>query len=120
MKTYHRVATGRPNQDFRTVISQCISSEIWGAVSTYGSLFPTVRAYPGSLPNDKDGIEFTTAIPPTKGSSPPGETYWKLHTDSPLVQGREGSDFAAIGATIVKVRYRSVTSLNPRTEWIKK
>jgi hypothetical protein len=120
MKTYHRIATGNHNQDFHTVISQAMSGEIWGAVSTFGSLFPTVRAIPGALPDDKDGIEFTTAISPTKGSSTPGETYWKLHPESPHVQGRKGGEFAAIGATILKVRYRSVTSLNPRFEWSKK
>ncbi|MBZ4157065.1 hypothetical protein JYG50_25505, partial [Escherichia fergusonii] len=79
--------------------------EIWGAVSVYGNAFPTVRAFPGPLPEGKDGIEFSTSVPPTPGSSTPREVYWKLHEQSPEVGKSLDGNFARIKATIRKVRY---------------
>jgi hypothetical protein len=117
MQKYHRRATGGKNQDFHTAIGQAIASEVWGTTSTFGNGFPTVRAFPGPLPDGADGIEFTTDVPPTPGSSTPHEVYWKLHQASPLVEEREGGSFAAIKVKILKARYTTLKSLQPRCEW---
>lgn len=114
---YHRLATGGKNQDFHTALDQVSTSEIWGARSMYGSAFPTVRAFRGRLPAGKDGIEFSTSVPPTRGASTPKEVYWKLHELSPQVQSSDDGDFARIGATILIVRYTKETNLKPRCEW---
>ncbi|WP_050881224.1 hypothetical protein [Burkholderia pseudomallei] len=114
---YHRLATGNKNQDFHTALDQVSSCEVWGAVSVYGSLFPTVRAFPGPLPDGKDGIEFSTSVPPSRGSSTKTEVYWKLHEESPQVESSEDGDFARIGATIRVVRYTKEVNLKPRCEW---
>lgn len=114
---YHRLATGRANQDLHTVLDQVSSGEIWGARSLYGSAFPTVRAFRGPLPPGKDGIEFSTSVPPTRGASTPIEVYWKLHDQSPDVKPSADGDFARIGAVIRQVRYTSEVNLKPRCEW---
>jgi hypothetical protein len=114
---YHRLATSQKNQDFHTVLDQVSSREIWGTYSMYGSGIPTVRAFRGPLPAGKDGIEFSTSIPPTPNSSTPTEVYWKLHEQSPKVLPSKDGDFARISATIRLIRYTSEASLLPRCEW---
>jgi hypothetical protein len=114
---YHRLATGGKNQDFHTALDQVSTREIWGARSMFGSAFPTVRAFRGPLPAGKDGIEFSTPVPPTGGASTPAEVYWKLHDQSPQVQSSDDGDFARISATIRVVRYTKETNLKPRCEW---
>lgn len=117
IKIYHRLATGKPNQDFHTAISQVTSREIWGQRAFNGSAFACVRAFPGPLPDGKDGVEFSTSVPPTRGASTPMETYWKLHEQSPEVMSAQDGDFARIKATILRVRYSSETNLKPRNDW---
>lgn len=114
-KIYHRKATGNENQDFYTAISQVSSGEIWGGLALYGSAFPTVRAFPGPLPEGRDGVEFETDVPPSPGS-PRSEVYWKLHASSPQVLAADG-DFARIPVKIRKVRYAREANLKPRCEW---
>lgn len=82
----------------------------------YSSNFPTVRAFPGPLPEGRDGVEFETDVPPTKGS-PPSEKYWKLTEgcDSRIEMPLE--DFASISVKIRKVRYSKQVNLQPRCEW---
>lgn len=116
-KIYHRLATGNKNQDFHTALDQVSTSEVWGALSMFGSYFPTVRAFRGPLPEGKDGIEFSTSVPPTRGSSTPTEVYWKLHDESPQVQSSDDGQFARISATIRIVRYSKESNLKPRCEW---
>jgi hypothetical protein len=114
---YHRLATSQPNQDFHTALDQVWTREIWGTYSLYGSGLPTVRAFRGPLPAGKDGIEFSTSIPPTPNCSTPTEVYWKLHEQSPKVLASPNGDFARISATIRLVRYTTTASLKPRFEW---
>lgn len=114
---YHRLATGGKNQDLHTALDQVSSSEIWGALSIYGNYFPTVRACPGPLPDGKDGIEFSTSVPPTRGASTPAEVHWKLHKQSPLVQSSDNGEFARISVLMRVVRYTKERSLKPRCEW---
>ncbi len=75
---------------------QEISGEIWG-LPARGSGQPSVKAYPGCLPNRR-GVEFTTDIEPTPGSAP-NEARWHLEW-CPGVQLRQqdGRDFACISA----------------------
>ncbi|MFA1684265.1 hypothetical protein [Achromobacter dolens] len=114
---YHRVATGSESQDLHTALDQVSTKEIWGKVSMYGSRFPTVRAMRGPLPEGKDGIQFCTSVPPTRGSSTPREVYWKLHEQSPQVLGSEDGEFARIKARILLVRYSDQKNLLPRCDW---
>lgn len=116
-RIFHRVATGDEKQDFRTVISQVATSEVWGTTAMYGNGFPSVRAMKGGLPDDADGIEFETDVLPTPWSETPREVYWKLHKDSDWVEACDGGDFACIRVVIRKVRYTKESSLKPNFEW---
>lgn len=93
------------------------SSEIWGQRAFNGTAFACVRAFPGPLPAGKDGVEFSTLVPPTRGASTPREIYWKLHDQSPGVMSAQDGDFARIKATIRRVRYSSLANIKPRCEW---
>jgi hypothetical protein len=117
VRIYHRLATGKQNQDFHTALCQVTSGEIWGKRAFNGGGFACVRAFPGPLPEGKDGVEFSTSVPPTRGASTPKETYWKLHEQSPEVMSAQDDEFARIKATIRQVRYSSATNLKPRCEW---
>jgi hypothetical protein len=50
----------------------------------YG-IIPCVKAYRGPLPLGTRGIEFTTAISPTKGSGTPYIAYWYADGNTPGV-----------------------------------
>jgi hypothetical protein len=54
--------------------SQEKSLEIWGRPAR-GSDQPKVKAYVGSLPLGKRGIEFTTDVEPDP-NTPPGLAFW--------------------------------------------
>ncbi len=73
------------------------SREIWGRPAR-GSGLPSVKAYPGTLP-DRRGIEFTTDIEP-KPNGAPNQAQWYLGL-TPGVELREhnGEDFACISVT---------------------
>lgn len=73
------------------------SREIWGRPAR-GSGQPSVKAYPGTLPNRR-GVEFTTDLKPMPGSAPnEARWYWQW---CPGVQLRHknGEDFASISVT---------------------
>jgi hypothetical protein len=71
--TYHRIES--PTQSFATALRQRDSGEIWGRVPRAG-FTPVVQAYVGDLPVSRDGIEFTTDIPPEL-LCPPGQAEWR-------------------------------------------
>jgi len=120
LRTFHRQATGKLNQDFKTVVSQVGTKEIWGGKdSMYGNGFPSVRAFLGPLPDGKDGIEFQTTVLPTPGGETKTEVYWAYHKQSDWVESREGEEFAAIRVDILKVRYTKELNLQPNVEWKK-
>jgi hypothetical protein len=61
--------------------------------------FPKVKAFYGPLPPDQSGIEFTTPIPPDRGS-PPAVAYWSA--DTPGVEVIDQNDYVQIPVTILR------------------
>lgn len=80
---YHRVETP-VGQTSAVAKQQVVSKEIWGSPSIYG-VIPCVKAYRGPLQSGTRGIEFTTAIVPTKGSGTPNIAYWYADGSTPGV-----------------------------------
>jgi hypothetical protein len=76
MKIYHRKKT-HDGQTVETARMQIESQEIWGGCphNYFQSDIPKVKAFPGELPANCEGIEFETDIEPDPGS-PPGVVYW--------------------------------------------
>jgi hypothetical protein len=73
------------------------SLEIWGRPAM-GSGLPSVKAYPGNLPNRR-GVEFTTDIEPKPDGAPnEARWYWEWTSGVQLRQ-RNGEDFACISVT---------------------
>lgn len=72
---YHRYKT--PTQTEEDIDMQIQSLEIWGkaAQNVYQSDIPKVKAYVGRIPRGKEGIEFTTDIPPDP-NTPPHLATW--------------------------------------------
>jgi hypothetical protein len=60
---------------------------------------PRVKAFIGPLPPGYSGIEFTTDIPPDRGS-PPGEALWAEGTAG--VEVLEENELVAIAVTFLK------------------
>jgi hypothetical protein len=76
------------------------SREIWGRPARWSSQ-PSVKAYPGTLP-DQRGIEFTTDIEPMPGSAPnEARWYWEW-CSGVLLRRKCGQDFASIPVTSFK------------------
>jgi hypothetical protein len=79
---------------------QELSREIWGRPAR-GSGQPSVKAYPGNLP-DRRGVEFTTDIEPMPGSAPnEARWYWEW-CPGVLLRQKDGEDFACITVTSFK------------------
>ncbi len=93
---FHRVEN--PTTQTKEIASmQEQSREIWGRPAR-GSGQPSVKAYPGTLPNRR-GVEFTTDIAP-KQDSAPNEAKWYLEwTPGVQLRQRNGEDFACISVT---------------------
>jgi hypothetical protein len=93
---FHRRENGT-TQTTTVAKMQEASREIWG-LPARGSAKPSVKAYPGKLPNCR-GVEFTTDLEPQPGSAPnEARWYWQW---TPGVQLRQkgGNDYACIGVT---------------------
>lgn len=103
---YHRLES--TTQTAADAANQVASNQIWGkAAST--SIYPTVKAYRGPLPVGKRGIEFATAIAPTKGTGTPYEANWypclpHVNPCTPEVKvvAQSGIDFAVIEVRVTK------------------
>ena len=68
---YHRQQS--PTQTRETAIRQGSSGEIWGSYDrVMGGLspIPSVDAFVGPLPDNVEGIEFTTDVPPDRNTPP--------------------------------------------------
>ena len=93
---FHRVEN--PNTQTKVIARiQELSREVWGRPAR-GSGQPSVKAYPGSLPQRR-GVEFTTAIEPMPGSAPnEARWYWEWCAGVELRQ-KSGEDYASIGVT---------------------
>jgi hypothetical protein len=93
---FHRVEN--PRTQTRAIARlQELSHEVWGRPAR-GSGLPSVKAYPGILP-DRTGIEFDTDVKPRSGCAP-NEARWYLEL-TPGVQLRQENheDFACIAVT---------------------
>ncbi len=88
------------NSDEGNGAPQEANREIWGRTAKW-SFGPSVKAYPGNLP-DRRGIEFTTDIEPNPNSAP-NEARWYLNVTAGVVlRQANGEDFACIVAASVK------------------
>jgi hypothetical protein len=96
---YHRIES--PTQTSADAKLQESSHEIWGRAASSSSL-PSVKAYRNSLPNNVRGIEFDTAVTPTRGSGTPFEARWYANTSGVRSVNHYGVDFAVITATVTK------------------
>ena len=93
---FHRVENST-TQTRAIARMQELSREIWGRPAR-GSGLPSVKAYPGSLPNRR-GVEFMTDIEPMPGSAPnEARWYWEWCPGVELRQ-KNGEDYACIGVT---------------------
>jgi hypothetical protein len=96
---FHRVET--PTTQTRAIaLVQEKSMEIWGRPAR-GSGQPSVKAYPGNLP-DRRGVEFTTNIEPMPGSAPNEARWYWQRCPGVLLRQKGGEDFACIPATSFK------------------
>ena len=91
---FHRIQCAHLNE------TMCASGLIGGNRS-YGVGFRRVHAYTGSLPDDDDGIEFWTRIPPDRGT-PPHLAYWTEGSAGVELLDLGDREIATIVATIVK------------------
>lgn len=90
-----------PNtQSLRTAIDQVKSAAIWGRTPR-GGFEPTVQAYIGQLPDDREGVEFFTSIQPN--GSVFAEARWYPSLDARLSIVDHWT--VKIGAEIRKTRY---------------
>src|SRR5437868_4830758 len=95
---YHRVET--PTQTSDDAVQQVLSGEVWGRAAKLGGLFLCVKAYPGTLPAGRRGIQFLTPIAHDRRYSTPYESRWyHPHTPGVMLRRKAGEDFAAIPAT---------------------
>jgi hypothetical protein len=70
---YHRLRS--PTQTNELAGEQIRSGRICGRAAWYSQI-PSVKAYPGPLPDGASGIEFVTSIAPTPGASTPSVVKW--------------------------------------------
>ena len=63
------------------------------------SMFPKVKAFIGSIEDERTGIEFTTDVEPDPGC-PPGLAYWS--EGRPGVEVLERNELVAIPVTIMR------------------
>jgi hypothetical protein len=80
--TYYRLES--PTQRPEDARLQEKSLEIWGRPAR-GSDQPKVKAYVGSLPSDKRGVEFTTDVEPDP-NTPPGFAFWSGSRDGVIIR----------------------------------
>lgn len=94
MATYHRVES--PTQAPHDAHVQQQTHGLGGRPARW-SQTPKVKAYEGRLPEGARGIEFTTDVPPDRGS-PPGQAVWSGPRPGVTVEG----DYAKIRVHITK------------------
>jgi hypothetical protein len=74
---------------------------IIGGDRSYGVGFRRVHAYVGPLPEDEEGIEFWTRVPPDRGT-PPHLAYWSEGSAGVGTLDLSDREIVAIVTTIVK------------------
>ena len=70
---FHRLAS--PTQTEEDARKQRESGQIWGRTPRTG-ITPQVKAYPGPLPDEADGIEFFTDSPSDEGENLSPMHHW--------------------------------------------
>jgi hypothetical protein len=94
---FHRLLA--PNvQDTATVVKQILSGELWGRPARWGNS-PAVRAYAGTLPLGKSGIEFWSFQAPE--SPHPYRVYWR--TRGPFVTIDSANEVAKLQVAFVRI-----------------
>lgn len=88
-----------PTQSANDDRIQVATMKVYGRAA-WGSHIPSVKAYRGPLPPSDSGIEFSTPIAPTPGTSTPSMVKW--YQGSPGVIDR-GPGLVCIPANILKV-----------------
>jgi len=104
---FHRLETTE-FQTSEVALLQVASGEIWGGRPRhiYQSEFLVVKAYRGALPKDASGvrergIEFTTPVPPRRGSGSRYEARWYYPDPGVLLRRNTiGDEFASIPAFV--------------------
>ena len=85
-------------------VEQCRTGEIWGLIAR-GGMWPSVKAYAGTLRNRDRGINFTTDTSPAPNGvldrNSPFDVRWYLG-ETPGVEQRQknGEDYACILAEV--------------------
>jgi hypothetical protein len=96
---FHRVES--PTQTTQVAVIQVATGEVWGTAARLGGFFPNVKAYPGALPANGRGIDFTTQIAPDLRFSSPIEIRWyHPHTLGVTLRTNNGIDYACITASV--------------------
>ena|SRR5713101_3412449 len=96
---YHRLES--PTQTSADAKRQTSSGELWGRPSSTSTI-PAAKAYRNALPNPKRGIEFDTAIVPTKGSGTPYEARWYAGTAGVRQIQSGGIDYAVVSIRVTR------------------
>jgi hypothetical protein len=96
-------------QPLRTAKLQARSGELWGT-TPFGGMEPTVQAYCGHLPEDKEGIEFYTQVEPQSYRTSPmtgvrEEARWFRSLDKNGEVLEAAANAVKIKIEIVKKRY---------------
>jgi len=90
-----------PTQTKQDAILQAQSGEVWGREAR-GSHLLCVKAYRGSLPGDRRGIDFATRVLPERGAGTPYEARWYYpQTPGTMLRTRDTIDYAAIPAEVI-------------------
>jgi hypothetical protein len=85
-------------QDSETVVRQILSGEVWGKPPSWGGS-PTVKAYPGRLPDDASGIEFWAFQPPEHPYGP--RCYWRTPGAYVTIDGK--TEIARLAIAFVRI-----------------
>ena len=102
MSIYYRAEWGQGKQTAGIALSQIHTGEIWGKLSFNNGLL-AVKAKPGSLPQNENGVEFETDITPYDNTG--AEVFWYPKFQAGPQISANG-EFATLPVTIRKVRYR--------------
>lgn len=98
-RVYHRLAG--PTQPPTIVLVQQRTGRIRGYPAR-GRHIPKVKAYEGPLPEGKQGIEFTTDVPPDRGGAPGLPTWSGLRPGIWHGTDDQGRDFVEIDVEVTK------------------
>jgi hypothetical protein len=106
MRVYHRKQSRTQTPEVARM--QVLSGEIWGSYNRDlvggRSMFPSVDAFVGPLPDDEPGIEFVTDVPPDPNTRP-RFARWTGPRAGVWIEG----DYAKIKAVVTRNTQRGST-----------